>query len=270
MRMQQSVKDESREMIRRRGNKQAGSSSETKKALRLSLTAPVPWVLVREAGLLVGDEELSVSHQEQQPWDHIVLRQLPESWPSQGHMKSTQRDCQRAGASGYRAAESFQWPGDVPVFASEEDTVFVSQALCCKNILEKIVQEKKGSECLACKMCRSERRMENCLPTVKRRMLWRYRAQTAVRAGSSFSDLSRDWIEVEAQSRAGRAVQAPGEGTTLCSDGSGGVWPAEQVQSGGRQWVPREMARGQLCMPCGLCLGFWILFPLRWEATGSF
>ena len=268
MRMQQSVKDESREMIRKRGNQQAGCSSGTKKALRLSLTAPVPWVLVGEAGLL-GDEDLSVSHRGQQPQDHIVLCEFPESWPSQGHVKSTQRDCHRAGTSGCRGAESFQWPGDVPALASEENTVFVSQAPCCTNILEKIVQEKKGNECLVCKMCRSERPTENCFPTVKRRMLWRYSMQMAVRAGSSFSDLSRDWIEVDAQSCAGRAVQAPGEGTGLCSDWSRRCGQPNRC-SWRRRWVPREMARGQLCAPCGLCLGFWILFRLRWEATESF
>ena len=236
MRMQQSVKDESREMIRKRGNQQAGCSSGTKKALRLSLTAPVPWVLVGEAGLL-GDEDLSVSHRGQQPQDHIVLCEFPESWPSQGHVKSTQRDCHRAGTSGCRGAESFQWPGDVPALASEENTVFVSQAPCCTNILEKIVQEKKGNECLVCKMCRSERPTENCFPTVKRRMLWRYSMQMAVRAGSSFSDLSRDWIEVDAQSCAGRAVQAPGEGSAGSWGGHRAVlWleqevrPAQQVQ----------------------------------------
>ena len=74
----------------------------------------------------------------------------------------------------------------------------------------------------------------------------------AVRAGSSFSDLSRDWIEVEAQSRGGRAVQAPGEGTTLCSDGSGGVWPAEQVQSGeGGSECPERWPEGSSACPVG-------------------
>lgn len=120
-----------------------GSSSGTKKNLRLSLTATVPWVLVTEAGLLVGDEELSFSQQGQRPRDHVALHQFPESRPSQEHVKSTQQDCHRAGTPGCRGAESLQWPGDVPALAPEEDTFFVSQALCCTNILEKIVQKKR-------------------------------------------------------------------------------------------------------------------------------
>lgn len=134
-----------------------GFSSGTKRNLRLSLTATVPWVLVREAGLLVGDEELCFPAGAATTGPRCPA---PVSWVPTltGIHEEHPAGLSQSWDPRVQGTWIFTVAGDLPALALEEDTFFVSQALYCTNILEKIMQKKKkGSECLACNMCRSER-----------------------------------------------------------------------------------------------------------------